>query len=52
MLTVTLYMRQDCHLCEQARADLESLQEQIPHRLVDITVGTQVDTRQDAGPAA
>lgn len=38
MLTVTLYMRQDCHLCEQARADLESLQEQIPHRLVEVDI--------------
>lgn len=38
MLTVTLYMRQDCHLCEQAKADLESLQEQYPHRLVEVDI--------------
>jgi uncharacterized membrane protein len=38
MLTVTLYMRQDCHLCEQARADLESLQEKYPHRLVEVDI--------------
>ena len=38
MLTVTLYMRKDCHLCEQAKADLESLQEQFPHRLVEVDI--------------
>lgn len=38
MLTVTLYMRKDCHLCEQAKADLKSLQTQIPHRLVEIDI--------------
>ena len=38
MLTVTLYMREECHLCEQAKADLESLQEQVPHRLVEVDI--------------
>lgn len=38
MLTVTLYTRKDCHLCEQAKADLESLQEKHPHRLVEIDI--------------
>jgi len=38
MLTVTLYMRKDCHLCEQAKADLESLQSEYPHRLVEIDI--------------
>ena len=38
MLTVTLYMRKDCHLCEQARADLASLQEKFPHHLVEIDI--------------
>lgn len=40
MLTVTLYRREECHLCEQARADLESLQEQYPHRLVEVDIDT------------
>jgi hypothetical protein len=40
MLTVTLYMRQDCHLCEQAKTDLESIQEKYPHRLVEIDIDT------------
>ncbi|HLO15781.1 MAG TPA: glutaredoxin family protein, partial [Anaerolineales bacterium] len=38
MLTVTLYTRKDCHLCDQAKADLESLQDQYPHRLVEIDI--------------
>ncbi len=38
MLTVTLYTRTDCHLCAQARSDLESLQAKFPHRLVEIDI--------------
>ncbi len=38
MLTVTLYTRKECHLCDQAKADLESLQSQYPHRLVEIDI--------------
>ena len=40
MLNVTLYTRKDCHLCEQARADLESIQEKYPHRLIEIDIDT------------
>ena len=40
MLTITLYTRKDCHLCEQAKADLESIQEKYPHRLVEIDIDT------------
>lgn len=38
MIEVILYSRPDCHLCEQALADLASLQAEFPHRLgvVDI----------------
>lgn len=38
MLTVTLYMREGCHLCEKAVKDLEELGDQIPHRLILIDV--------------
>ena len=38
MLTVTLYMREDCPLCIKAEEDLSSLQEKYPHRLVRIDV--------------
>src|SRR5215208_1576946 len=38
MLTVTLYTRKDCHLCEDAKTNLESLQSKHPHRLVEIDI--------------
>lgn len=38
MLTVTLYMREGCHLCEQAVRDLDELRDRIPHRLVLVDV--------------
>jgi len=38
MITVTLYTRKDCHLCEQAQLELNSLQNVVPHelKLVDV----------------
>lgn len=38
MLTITLYMRAGCHLCDQVVEDLDSLQSEFPHRLVQIDV--------------
>ncbi len=38
MLTVTLYMRENCPLCTKAEEDLNRLQEKYPHRLVQIDV--------------
>jgi uncharacterized membrane protein len=38
MLTVTLFSRADCHLCEQAKTDLQSLQSEIPHTLLEIDI--------------
>jgi len=38
MINVTLYTRRECHLCEQTKADLESLQEKIPHNLVEVDI--------------
>jgi len=40
MITVTLYTKKDCHLCEQAKADLESMQEKYPHRLVEVDINS------------
>jgi uncharacterized membrane protein len=40
MLTVTLYTKKDCHLCDQARGDLESLKDKYPHRLVEIDINS------------
>jgi uncharacterized membrane protein len=38
MVNVTLYTRAGCHLCDQAEADLKSLQEALPHKLVLIDI--------------
>jgi len=38
MITVTLYNREGCQLCEQALQDLKSLEEAFPHRLVVVDV--------------
>lgn len=38
MLTVTLYMRENCQLCEKAISDLDELQGQFPHSLIQIDV--------------
>lgn len=38
MFTVTLYMRENCSLCEKALEDLEELQQDYPHRVVQIDV--------------
>ncbi len=40
MITVTLYTRKDCHLCDQAKTDLEAIQAKYPHRLVEIDIDT------------
>lgn len=38
MITVTLYSRDDCHLCEQTKADLDSLRLEFPHELILVNV--------------
>lgn len=40
MLTVTLYTKKDCPLCEQTKADLELLQDKYLHRLVEIDINS------------
>lgn len=38
MLTVTLYTRQNCKLCDEVRSELGALQEKFPHRLVEVDI--------------
>ncbi len=38
MITVTLYRRAGCKLCDEAEADLQALQETIPHKLAIIDI--------------
>ncbi|HWQ83319.1 MAG TPA: DUF2085 domain-containing protein [Anaerolineales bacterium] len=49
MLQVTLYTRQDCHLCEQVKADLESLKDRFPHQLAEIDVDSSPQLRKAFG---
>jgi uncharacterized membrane protein len=47
MIQVTLYTREDCHLCHQTQADLEALQVEFPHNLsvVDIDSSQELQRR-------
>lgn len=49
MLTVILYTRPDCHLCEQAQADLKSLQEVIPHTLTIVDIESEAALKESFG---
>ena len=53
MINLTLYTRRGCHLCEDVKADLASLQETHPHRLAEIDIDSDpalVATYGDAIP--
>jgi uncharacterized membrane protein len=49
MITVMLYSREGCQLCEQARQDLKSLEEDFPHRLVEVDVERDVQLQKESG---
>ncbi len=49
MITVVLYSRPGCHLCEQAEADLQALQETYPHRLEIVDVESRPQLLQRYG---
>ena len=49
MIEVILYSRADCHLCEQTRQDLESLQSEYPHRLKIINVDSSRELQRAYG---
>jgi len=34
MINVTVYIRNDCHLCDQVIKDLQELQNKIPHNVI------------------
>ena len=38
MLNVTLYTRKDCKLCDEVKTELNELQSQYPHRLVEVDI--------------
>ncbi len=43
MITITLYSREDCHLCEVAKEDLASLMDEFPHQLLEIDIDTDAE---------
>lgn len=46
MITVTLYTKKDCSLCEQALLDLEDLQQIIPHNLALVDIEKDNDLKE------
>lgn len=38
MLTITLYSKSGCHLCEDIKAELANLQDAYPHYLVEVDI--------------
>jgi len=49
VLTVTLYTSKDCSLCDKAKEDLASIQEQIPHRVVEIDIASDPALQEKYG---
>ncbi len=49
MIIVTLFGRENCHLCDDARDDLNALQAQFPHKLVEIDVDDNLDLQKAYG---
>ncbi|MEJ2600302.1 MAG: DUF2085 domain-containing protein [Anaerolineales bacterium] len=49
MIDVILYSRENCHLCEQARTDLEALKKEIPFKLkiLDVDQDEKLKTAYD-----
>ncbi len=48
-MDVTLYTRQDCHLCHQAEQDLQALQDVIPHSIKVIDVDSDPKLAHEYG---
>jgi uncharacterized membrane protein len=42
-LEITLYTRENCKLCDEAKADLDALQKEIPHDLIEVDIGQDPD---------
>lgn len=49
MIEVVLYSRPDCHLCEDAQADLQAIQAQIPHQLRIVDVDSSLELQRKYG---
>jgi uncharacterized membrane protein len=49
MITVMLYSRQNCHLCEVAKEELDSLQNELPHKLVVVDIDQDPQLQETFG---
>ncbi|NWF65138.1 MAG: DUF2085 domain-containing protein [Chloroflexi bacterium] len=49
MLHVTLFTKKDCKLCGEVKADLQALQSQYPHRLVEVDIETDAALKERYG---
>jgi uncharacterized membrane protein len=49
MITVMLYSRKDCHLCEQVKEELDALRAEFPHKLVVVDIDEDPQLRQSFG---
>jgi len=49
MVTVTLYTKDNCSLCEQAKEDLHALQDKIPHNLALVNIDEDEDLKAAYG---
>jgi uncharacterized membrane protein len=49
MITVMLYSRKECHLCDVAKRDLDTLREEYPHKLVVVDVDGEPQLRESFG---
>ena len=49
MIDVTLFSRQDCHLCEMALQDLDALQSVVPHQLKIVDVDSDPKLQSEYG---
>jgi uncharacterized membrane protein len=49
MLKVMLYSRKDCHLCDEVKAELNSLVTEIPHQLEEIDIDSDAGAQKEYG---
>jgi uncharacterized membrane protein len=49
MLSVTLYTRKECHLCDDVKKELKSLQMEHPHRLAEVDIDSDPALQAEYG---
>lgn len=49
MIQVTLFTQEECSLCDAARADLDALQGEFPHQLVEVDINSDESLRERFG---